>query len=213
MKLSLYTAAQNSAGERVRIALNLKGFDYDYVPVPRPKDPAYVQRNPQALMPTLEVDGIHISQSLSILEYLEERCPDPPLLPKDPILRTQSRSFAMAICAETHALTVRRVRRFLMEDMAVGPAKVDEWYAHWTQVTFSALETKLCTRTVQTDFCFDQFPTFADIALIPQMANARRFDCDLSAFPRLCEIEARCRSHIAFERARPEAQIDDRNAQ
>ena len=212
MKLSLYTAAQNSAGERVRIALNLKGLSYNYVPVPKTEHPDYVQRNPQALMPTLEVDGVHFSQSLSILEYLEERCPDPPLLPKDPILRAQSRSFTMAICAETHALTVRRVRRYLMEDMAVDPVRVDEWYAHWTQVTFSALETTLGTRQVQTDFCFAEFPTFAGIALIPQMANARRFECDLSALPKLCEIEARCRSHAAFEMARREAQIDYRQA-
>ena len=208
MNLKLYSAAQNSAGERVRIALNLKGLDFEYIPVSSLKTEDYVRRNPQALMPTLEVDGFNITQSLAALEYLEAQFPNPPLLPKDPLLQAQSRSFALAICAELHALTVRRVRKYLLTEMAVQGSQVDAWYADWTHVTLSALETLLETRCSATDFCFADFPTFADIALVPQMANARRFECDLSDFPNLQEIETRCKALPAFAAARPEKQAD-----
>ncbi len=192
----------------MRIALNLKGLDFEYVPVSKTKAPEYVQRNPQALLPTLEVDGVNITQSLSAIEYLETRFPNPPLLPEDPILKAHSRSFALAICAELHALTVRRVRKYLQTDMEIGAPKVSAWYANWTHVTFSALEALLEKRQSVTEFCFADFPTFADIALVPQLANARRFDCDLSEFPILLDIEAKCRDLPAFADARPENQTD-----
>ncbi len=208
MRLKLYSAAQNSAGERVRIALNLKGLEFEYVPVSKTTSPDYILRNPQALMPTLEVDDVNITQSLAAIEYLEDRFPNPTLLPADPVLKAHSRSFALAVCAELHALTVRRVRKYLLADMKVGEAKVDAWYARWTHVTLSALETRLADRQSETEFCFADFPTLADIALVPQLANARRFKCDLSGFPIMREIEARCAVLPAFVKARPEKQID-----
>lgn len=208
MRLKLHSAAQNSAGERVRIALNLKGLEFEYVPVSKTTSPDYILRNPQALMPTLEVDGVNITQSLAAIEYLEDRFPNPTLLPADPVLKAHSRSFALAVCAELHALTVRRVRKYLQADMKVGEAKVEAWYAHWTHVTLSALEARLADRQRETEFCFADFPTFADIALVPQLANARRFQCDLSGFPIMREIEARCAVLPAFVKARPEKQID-----
>lgn len=208
MNLKLYTAAQNSAGERVRIALLLKGLNFEYVPVWQTKSEDYVRRNPQALMPTLEVNGSFITQSLAIIEFLNEKFPDPPLFPEDPLLRAQTRSFALAISAELHALTVKRVRKLLLAEMEVGTPKIDAWYAHWTQTTLAALEAILAMRHVAYDFCFADHPTLADITLVPQLANARRFHCDLSKFPMLQQVENRCKDLPAFENARPENQID-----
>lgn len=208
MRLKLHSAAQNSAGERVRIALNLKGLEFEYIPVSNTTSTDYIQRNPHALIPTLEVDGVDITQSLAAIEYLEDRFPEPTLLPADPALRAHSRSFAMAVCSELHSLTVRRVRRYLLAGLEVEEPKVENWYAHWTQVILNALEAQLATRTDKTEFCYADFPTFADIALVPQLANARRFNCDLSGFPILQEIEARCIVLPAFANARPEKQID-----
>lgn len=208
MRLRLHTAAQNSAGERVRIALYLKGLEFEYVPVSKATAPEYVQRNPQALIPTLEVDGVNITQSLAAIEYLDTQFPDPPLLPEGDILKAQARGFAQAICAELHAITVRRVRKYLLSEMEVEEAKVDAWYAHWTHQTLSALEMTLANRPRAASFCFADYPTIADIALVPQLANARRFSCDLSPFPILQSIDARCRDLPAFEKARPDNQVD-----
>ena len=208
MQIRLHTKAQNSAGERVRIALNLKGITFEYVPISTTKSLEYAARNPQALMPTLEVDGFNITQSLAAIEYIEEQFPGPSLLPADPILKAQSRSFAMSICAELHALTVHRVRKHLSQAMAASESEVSQWYAHWTQTTLGALERTVSSRMQKTEFCFADYPTFADIALVPQLANARRFNCDLSAFPALNQIDARCSSLPAFLRARPDHQID-----
>ncbi|WP_411889111.1 maleylacetoacetate isomerase [Yoonia sp. SDW83-1] len=204
MTLRLHTQARNSAGERVRIALNLKVVAYEYVPIPALADEAYRALNPQQLMPAMEVDGRVLTQSLAILEYLEEAYPEPSILPADPIARARSRAFAMAICAELHAVIVKRVRKRL------PTGQVDDWYGHWTAKTFAALEQMLADRAVVYPFCFADFPTFADIVLVPQMANARRFDCDLSAYPALCGIDARCQALEAFRDARPECQVDYR---
>lgn len=210
MELKLYTAAQNSAGERVRIALNLKGLDFEYIPVLKTTSPDYMRLNPQALMPTLVVDGFRITQSLAAIEYLEERFPNPTLLPTEPISKAHSRSFALAICAELHALTVKRVRKYLVAEMEVEGSQVDAWYSTWTNATLSALEARLVSRADVTDFCFADFPTYADIALVPQLANARRFNCNLSDFPNLLEIEAKCVALPEFVNARPENQVDYR---
>ncbi len=184
--------------------MNLKGLVYEYVPIPALADKAYRALNPQQLMPAMEVNGHVLTQSLAILEYLEEAYPEPSILPADPIARARSRAFAMAICAELHAVTVKRVRKRL------PTGQVDDWYGHWTATTFAALEHMQADRAVAYPFCFADFPTFADIVLVPQMANARRFDCDLSAYPMLCRIDARCQALEAFQAARPERQIDYR---
>lgn len=208
MKIRLYTAAQNSAGERVRIALNLKGVPFEYVPVVSTTEPDYLRLNPQALMPTLAIDGRTVSQSLPAIELLNECFPNPPLLPGDAILRAQSRSFATAICAEAHAITVRRVRRYLAKSIGASDDAVTDWYAHWTAKAFEALEQNLAARSHRWPFCYAEHPTIADIALVPQVANARRFSCDLSCYPLLTEIADRCAKLPAFEQARPENQRD-----
>ncbi len=202
MKLRLHTQAQNSAGERVRIALNLKQLGYEYIPIPALDTPEYRDINPQGLMPSLEVDGAVLTQSLAIMAYLEETVPTPTILPIDPVSRAQANAFALAICAELHALTVKRVRKRLPQ------SETQAWYEHWTQDTFAALENTLQQSTAKSLFCLADYPTVADIALVPQMENARRFGCDLTAYPTLRAIDARCQALAPFAAARPERQAD-----
>lgn len=206
MRLRLHTRAQNSAGERVQIALHLKGLDYDYAAIDSLRSDAYRRLNPQGLMPALEVAGGVLTQSLAILEYLQERYPDPAILPSDPLLRARSRAFAQAVAAEMHAVTVKRVRSRVAALTAGGEAAEVEWFRHWTGLGLAALEAMLGDR--DSAYAFADFPTFADIALVPQMRNARRLGCDLSAVPRLVALDARCRALEAFRRAAPEAQPD-----
>lgn len=205
MKLRLHTRAQNSAGERVRIALNLKGLAYEYVPVMAPNEAAYRQLNPQGLMPVLEVDGHGVTQSLAIIEFLEEVAEGPSLYPADPVLRARVRAFACAIMAEAHALTVKRVRRYLEPEGRLGAQGAADWGVHWIADAFAALEQSVARDTA---FCFTQMPGLAEVFLVPQMANARRFGVDVARYPRLCAVDARCAALPAFATARPERQVD-----
>lgn len=204
---TLYTYHRNSAGERVRIALNLKGVGYDYVSAVALGD-RYLEINPQGLMPALEVDGRVIAQSGAILEWLEETCPDPPLLPADPVIRAQARAFGQHIAAEMHALTIVRVRRYLAETMGADAAAIDAWQNHWMRLGLTALEAALADRVAPWPFAFGETPGWGDLHLIPQLRNARRFGCDLSPYARLLAVEARCIDLPAFRAARPENQPD-----
>ena len=206
--MKLYSRWQNSAGERVRIALNLKGIAYDYVALRSLPPGEYRRINPQQLIPTLEVDGRFIAQSSAILEYLEESHPHPALLPADPILRAQARAFGAYVAAEMHAVTVNRVQQFLEGEMAIDAAGVNRWLGHWMTTGLEALEATLSRRTTEWQFCFGDAPGWADLHLIPQLANARRFHCDLSSYPKLLAVEASCVGLEAFKRARPQAQPD-----
>ncbi|HEX4198658.1 MAG TPA: maleylacetoacetate isomerase [Caulobacteraceae bacterium] len=203
----LYTYHRNSAGERVRIALNLKGVPYDYVSAVALGD-RYQALNPQGLMPALEVEGRVIAQSGAILAYLEETWPDPPLLPADPVTRAQARAFAQHIAAEMHAVTVARVRRYLAETLGAGAAAIEAWQKHWTGLGLTALEAALAGRARDWPFAFGETPGWADLHLVPQLSNARRFGCDLGAYPRLLAVEAHCVDLPAFRDARPENQPD-----
>jgi maleylacetoacetate isomerase len=204
----LFTQWRNSAGERVRIALHLKRLDYEYVAVGQLAPGAYAKLNPQGLMPALWIGGQVIAQSTAILEYLEETWPVPALLPGDPIMRARARGFAQLITSDLHPLNNNRVRRFLAARMGASEAAVLEWYRHWVSTAFVALEATLASMPDDTPFCFGDEPGWADLHLVPQMANARRFGCDLSAYPRLCAVDARCARRDEFRRARPEAQPD-----
>jgi len=206
--LRLYTRWQNSAGERVRIALNLKNIAYEYVAVGSLPPGAYARINPQGLMPTLEVGGHFIPQSAAILDYLEENFPAPSLLPADPVRRAQARAFGAIVAAEMHAITVNRVRKFLASDLHVNEAGVQRWVIHWLGEGFAALEAMLAARPAEWPFCFGGAPGWADLHLVPQLANARRLACDLAAYPKLLAVEANCVGLDAFMRARPEAQPD-----
>lgn len=206
--LRLYTRWQNSAGERVRIALNLKNIAYEYVAVGSLPPGAYAKINPQGLMPTLKVDGRFIPQSAAILAYLEETYPVPSLLPTDPVLRAQARAFGAVVAAEMHAITVNRVRKFLASDLEADEARVAHWVEHWLGAGFVTLEAMLTGRPADWPFCFGDAPGWADLHLVPQIANARRLGIDLAAYPKLLAVEAKCVGRDAFIRARPEAQPD-----
>lgn len=208
MRLRLHTRYQNSAGERVRIVLHLKGLAFDYVAVRSPRDPDYRAINPQGLMPALEVDGRFVAQSTAIVELLEELFPEPSVFPADPVERAQVRAFASLVCADLHPLNNNRVRRYLSERIGAADPDVQDWYGHWIGQAFAALEATVAGHLPRHRFCFGDRPTFADACLVPQMANARRFGCDLSAYPNLVRIDAHCRTLDPFIRARPDRQPD-----
>jgi len=205
--VKLYTRWQNSAGERVRIALNLKGLAYEYVAVSSLPPGRYREINPQGLLPALDVGGRAIAQSAAILQYLEETHPDPPLLPPDPVARAEARAFAALVASEMHALTVNRVRLFLAE-LNVDEWNVRRWVRHWLTQGFGALEAMLAGRAAPSRFCFGDTPGWADLHLVPQLANGRRLDCDVSVYPLLLAVQKECTGLEAFRRARPEAQPD-----
>jgi len=208
MKLRLHTRYQNSAGQRVRIVLNLKRVPYEYVAIPSLSSDAYSEINPQQLMPTLEIDGRAVPQSMAIIELIEELFPEPSIFPKDAFLKAEARAFAHLISADLHPLNNNRVRRYLAEAMGAAEEQVSTWYDHWIAEAFTSLETQLSRRPVQSLFCFGDHPGLADACLVPQMANARRFNCDLSNYPRLAAIDAACRELDAFIKAAPEVQPD-----
>lgn len=209
MQLRLFSRYQNSAGQRVRIVLNLKGLAYDYVPVAAAASPEFRAINPQGLMPALEIDGVIIAQSMAIIGLLEELFPDPPMLPADPLHRAMARSFANLIAADLHPLNNNRVRKYLAGPMGLDAAKVDTWYGHWIAETFTALETMLADPARPASrFAYTDMPGLAEACLVPQMANARRFACDLAPYPRLRALDDTCRDLPAFAAAAPEAQPD-----
>lgn len=206
--MRLISRWQNSAGERVRIALHLKHLDFTYVAAGSLAADDYRALNPQGLLPALLVGDQLIAQSSAILEYLEERHPGTSLLPADPVLRGQARAFGAFITAEMHATTVQRMRRFLRAELNVDAAGEQHWVRHWLTLGFTALETTLADRPRQWSFCFGDRPGWADLHLIPQLANARRLGCDVTAYARLLAVEANCVGLRPFQLARPDAQPD-----
>jgi maleylpyruvate isomerase len=212
--MKLYTFFRSSASYRVRIALSLKGLDYEQAPIHLRRGggeqlkPAYKAINPQALVPALEDEGQIFSQSLAIIEYLEERYPKPPLLPSDAAERAVVRSMALLIACEVHPIQNLRVLNHLKSDHKQSDDDTIRWARHWINLGFSALEQMIISVTEQGDFCFGKTPTMADICLVPQLGNARRFGVDLSAYPKLLAIESACMSLPAFANAAPEHQPD-----
>jgi len=210
----LYTYWRSSASYRVRIALNLKEIRYESRAVNLVRDggeqksPAYLELNPQGLVPLLVVDGLAISQSLAIVEYLDECWPEPALLPADPSARARVRSLALMIACDIHPLNNSGVHRYLGREMGVGEDDRLSWYRHWIDVGFQAIEARLAREPGTGRFCHGDSPGLADIFLVPQVYNARRFDCDLTGFPRIMDINEACLGLEAFRRAAPEAQPD-----
>ena len=213
MKLSTYF--RSSAAWRVRIALHLKGLEYDpdFVHLTRhggeQHGEAYRARNPASLVPLLELDdGATLAQSLAIIEYLDETHPAPPLLPGDALARARIRGFALAIGCDIHPLNNLRVLRHLKQALGQDQPGIDAWYRHWIALGLPVLEAMLQRQGGAGPFCFGAAPSLADICLVPQLANARRYDCPLGNFPRLCSAEAAARAHPAFVAAAPENQPD-----
>ncbi|MEZ2129318.1 MULTISPECIES: maleylacetoacetate isomerase [unclassified Sinorhizobium] len=206
--MRLISRWQNSAGERVRIALNLKGISYTYVPSGSLEPGELKRLNPQGLLPALDLGGQIVAQSAAILDYIEETYPEPSLLPHDPTLRAQARAFAAHIASEMHSITVQRVRQFLRTDMNADDAAIGRWVIHWLTLGFKALEETLARRGFHSPFCFGDNPGWAELHLVPQMSNGRRLGCDLSNYPLLLSVEERCTALEAFRLARPEAQPD-----
>lgn len=209
VRLKLYSNYVNSAGERVRIAMALKKLEYSYVSVGQIGRAAYREINPQGLMPALDVNGQIIQQATAILEWLEETFPDPPLLPKDPIVRAQARGFAQHIVSEMHAIDVIRVRQFLSNDLKLDKLAVDTWQQHWFHKGFAALETQLAQRKTQWRYCFGDAPGWADIHLVPQTRKGlTRFNIDMAEYPLINGIYKACQEQSAFVVALPENQPD-----
>src|SRR6476659_10823326 len=208
--MKLHGYFRSSAAYRVRIALNLKGLSADHLPhhlrKGEQRDPAYLALNPQGLVPTLENDaGAILTQSLAIIEWLDETYPGPPLLPDDALRRAKVRAFAMALACDTHPVQNLKVLARLRQ-LGLPEEKVTEW-ADWTNREGLAACEKLIAKEPG-PFCFGSQPSIADLCLVPQLANARRFGVDVSAFPRLLQAEAACKAMQEFAAAAADKQPD-----
>jgi maleylpyruvate isomerase len=212
--LRLYTYFRSSAAYRVRIALNLKHLPYTALPVHLRRgggeqlSETFGAVNPARLVPVLEDGAACITQSLAIIEYLEETHPMPPLLPADAPGRARVRSLALGIACDIHPLNNLRVLNYLRGPLAQSDAAVNAWYRHWVAAGFEALEREAARAPNDGRHLIGAQVTLADICLVPQMYNARRFDCDLTPYPRLRDISAFLEGLRAFARAVPEAQPD-----
>jgi len=212
--MKLYDYAYSSAAYRVRIAMNLKGIAYDRAFIHLTKDggaqhsSAYKAINPQEFVPTLDVDGQAIGQSLAIIEYLDETHPQPRLLPSYPLERARVRQIAYAIACDIHPINNLSVRQHLKTLGHSDDEIMAKWYAHWIARGFTALETMLSGSKATGNFCHGDAPTLADICLVPQMANAYRFKVPVDNFPTLVRIDKTCRDLRAFADAAPEKQPD-----
>jgi len=211
--LTLYDFWRSSAAYRVRIGLNLKGLSYDQIAINlRPGfdeqlSDVFRAKNPSMRVPALDIGGAVLAQSLAILEWLEETHPAPPFLPNDALTRARVRAFAQVIACDIHPIGNIAVLGQLRARYGADEDNIHAWYRHWNGLGFAALEAMLAANP-ESLYCFGDAPSLADIVLVPQMANARRFNLDLGPYPRLTVIDAHARTHPAFASAAPERQPD-----
>lgn len=207
--LHLYSAARSSASYRVRIALNLKGLAYTQTPIDlragEQRSAAFKAHNPQGLVPALIVGSLILTQSPAIIEWLDETCPEPALLPADRDGRARVRALAAVIGCDIHPINNLRILGYLQKDLGLDEATRNAWYRHWVEEGFAALET-LLAQGGSGDFCHGDRPGLADLYLVPQVFNAQRFEVDLAPYPAIRRIDAACRALPAFAAAAPERQ-------
>jgi maleylacetoacetate isomerase len=212
--MKLYTFFRSSASYRVRIALNLKGIAYDAAAIHLSRnggeqfDAAFGLLNPQHLLPVMVDRGELLTQSLAILEYLEEAYPETPLLPADVLARARVRALSQMIACDIHPLNNLRVLTYLSQEMQIDAAKKDAWYRHWVELGLTAFETALALSGDTGRFCHGDTPGMADCCLVPQVFNAQRFECDMTGYPTLMRINDACMQLDAFQRASPARQFD-----
>lgn len=208
--MKLYDYYRSSSSYRVRIALNLKHISYESIPVHlinhggEQHQPAYLELNPQGLVPSLSENGHTLNQSLAIIEYLDEINPTPPLLPQNPLGRAQVRSIALTIACDMHPLNNLRVLQQLREQFQATEEQVMVWYHRWLKNGFDAVETTLNKLPQRHPVCYGNEVSLADICLVPQVYNAQRFNFSMTGYPRICEINAHCLTLPAFTQAAPE---------
>ncbi len=209
--MRLYSFFRSSAAYRVRIALNVKGVAYETVSVDLPgaahRAPEFRAVNPQATIPTLDDDGTILWQSLAIIEYLDARYPEPRLIPAEPVARARVQALAQLIACEIHPLNNLRVLQYLRGELKLDEAAVSKWYSHWIAAAFGPLET-LVAGFSGGRYCFGDSLSLADVCLVPQMYNARRFSCDVAPYPTLVRIAAALEAEPAFAAAAPHLQPD-----
>ena len=214
--MTLYGYFRSSTSYRTRIAMNLKGLDYDYIAVNLAQDEQlkseFLALNPQGLVPVLQADDLLLFQSPAILEWLDEVYPKNPLLPKDAAGRMQVRALSAMIGCDIHPLNNRRILQYLRNELSVDEDQVMAWCHRWMSEGFDALEKRLAQDKTRGKFCYGDSPTFADCYLIPQISSAERFKVDLSAYPNIVAIDAHCRTLKAFADADPMVQPDAPNA-
>ncbi|WP_201623953.1 maleylacetoacetate isomerase [Psychrobacter urativorans] len=213
--MKLFNYFRSSTSYRTRIAMNLKGLDYDYIAVNLAQDEqletAFKAINPQGLVPVLQTDDLLLYQSPAILEWLEETYTQNPLLPKDAAGRMQIRALSAMIGCDIHPLNNRRILQYLRNELTVGEDEVMLWCQHWMTEGFAALEKLLAENRSTGKFCYGDSPTFADCYLVPQVSSARRFKVDLTPYPNIVAIDEHCRSLKAFDDADPVKQPDAPN--
>lgn len=209
--LQLYSYYRSSAAFRVRIALELKALAWENLPVNlltgEHKQSAYLDKNPQGLVPVLASGEKWFNQSLAIIEYLDEAYPEPALLPSDLMARAQVRALAYQVAMDIHPINNLRVVNYIVNDLALGDQAKREWLHHWMNTGFTAIEQSLKQQSAG-QYCFGQSITLADICLIPQVYNAYRFECPMEPYPLISGIWQHCMTLPAFAHAAPEAQID-----
>lgn len=207
--MQLYSYFRSSASFRVRIALELKGLAYDYLPVHLLKNEQlqapFADLNPTHLIPLLTDGDLTVAQSLAIVEYLDETHPEPPLLPADAAGRARVRGLALDVACEIHPLNNLRVLRYLVKTLGVDDEAKNAWYRHWVEDGLAAVEAQLAGSPLTGRCCHGDDPTLADIVLVPQIFNARRMDCRLDHVPTVKRIAEHCMTLDAFAKAQPSA--------
>ncbi len=212
--MKLYSYWRSSAAFRVRIALNIKDIEAEVVPVHLVKNggeqhsDSFRAVNPQGLVPALEHEGQIITNSLAIIEYLDEVFEAPPLLPEDPLGRARVRGIAQSVACDIHPIQNLRVMKYLSDGLGLDRSEQPKWAAHWIKTGFDALEAQLAEDNRTGAYCHGDNPTLADICLVPQMVNARRFNVAMDDYPTLCRIDANAMALESFEKAAPQNQPD-----